>query len=273
MSTPSTTSYTPFDSDALGVFSGNTTLNYLIVGFLGLLLYDHTITLDRELQVDYPLVALSTYIELWYRGTSAHYTCLLAVYALVRIKHCCELNLTGPTDGHRKLFVWALGGFFVLALGCATASETLYGRYWHIVLYYEFLPGCWLDTNHSTIPTQWPMWAVFLSVEGVLMLLTAYKVISYRKELNPTITMLARDSLVYFIIIFASLASMLATDVAGDLFAFVKVPTQSITCIAVGRMMMNIRGLILDDPEHTTHLQTLEFAARTNSSSEIEEVV
>jgi len=41
----------------------------------------------------------------------------------------------------------------------------------------------------------------------------------------------------------------------------------------VGRMMMNICGLILDDPEHTTHLQTLEFAARTNSSSEIEEVV
>jgi len=45
----------------------------------------------------------STYIELRYRGTSAHYTCLLAVYALVRIKHCCELNLTGPTDGHRKV--------------------------------------------------------------------------------------------------------------------------------------------------------------------------
>jgi hypothetical protein len=29
----------------------------------------------------------------------------------------------------------------------------------------------------------------------------------------------------------------------------------------VGRMMMNIRGLVLDDPDHTTHLQTLQFAA------------
>jgi hypothetical protein len=39
----------------------------------------------------------------------------------------------------------------------------------------------------------------------------------------------------------------------------------------VGRMMMNIRGLILDDPEHTTHLQTLRFAHSANSGLEIEE--
>jgi hypothetical protein len=37
-------------------------------------------------------------------------------------------------------------------------------------------------------------------------------------------------------------------------------------------MMMNIRGLILDDPENTSHLQTLQFAVRRNSGSEIEEV-
>jgi hypothetical protein len=36
-------------------------------------------------------------------------------------------------------------------------------------------------------------------------------------------------------------------------------------------MMMNIRGLIMEDPEHTTHLQTLQFATRINASSEIEE--
>ena len=28
----------------------------------------------------------------------------------------------------------------------------------------------------------------------------------------------------------------------------------------VGRMMMNIRGLVLDDPGHTVRLQTLDFA-------------
>jgi hypothetical protein len=36
-------------------------------------------------------------------------------------------------------------------------------------------------------------------------------------------------------------------------------------------MMMNIRGLILDDPEHTTHLQTLQFVAPVNSDSEPED--
>jgi hypothetical protein len=35
-------------------------------------------------------------------------------------------------------------------------------------------------------------------------------------------------------------------------------------------MMMNIRGLIMADPEHTIHLQTLEFAARNIPGSEIE---
>jgi hypothetical protein len=34
-------------------------------------------------------------------------------------------------------------------------------------------------------------------------------------------------------------------------------------------MMMNIRGLILDDPEHTVHLYTLEFASYPNPGSEI----
>jgi len=35
--------------------------------------------------------------------------------------------------------------------------------------------------------------------------------------------------------------------------------------------MMNIRGLILDDPEHTMYLRTLEFDNRPDSGSEIEE--
>jgi hypothetical protein len=38
----------------------------------------------------------------------------------------------------------------------------------------------------------------------------------------------------------------------------------------VARMMMNIRGLILDDPEHTIYLQTFQFVAATKSDSGIE---
>ena len=44
----------------------------------------------------------------------------------------------------------------------------------------------------------------------------------------------------------------------------------------VRRMMMNIRGLIMEDPEHTTHLKTLQFnrstnSEETNTDAEIEE--
>lgn len=36
-------------------------------------------------------------------------------------------------------------------------------------------------------------------------------------------------------------------------------------------MMMNIRGLVVDDPVHTTHLQTLQFAAPPNASEAVSE--
>jgi hypothetical protein len=34
-------------------------------------------------------------------------------------------------------------------------------------------------------------------------------------------------------------------------------------------MMMNIRGLIIEDPEHTVHLQTLQFSTWSNADSEM----
>ena len=34
-------------------------------------------------------------------------------------------------------------------------------------------------------------------------------------------------------------------------------------------MMMNIRGLIMEDPEYTVHLQTLQFATQNNADLEM----
>jgi len=119
------------------------------------------------------------------------------------------------------------------------------------------------------------MWITFVLVESVLMIITSYKVISYRNETNRAVTLLARDSVIYFSIVFGCLVAILATSIRENfLVTFFKIPTQCISSIAVGRMMMNIRGLIMSDPEHTTHLRTLQFAAPANASSdsEIEEV-
>lgn len=38
----------------------------------------------------------------------------------------------------------------------------------------------------------------------------------------------------------------------------------------VGRMTMNIRGLIMDDPEHTIHLRTLQFNMQLEAESDAE---
>jgi hypothetical protein len=35
--------------------------------------------------------------------------------------------------------------------------------------------------------------------------------------------------------------------------------------------MMNIRGLVLDDPDHTVHVRTLQFAAQDISGTETDE--
>jgi hypothetical protein len=35
----------------------------------------------------------------------------------------------------------------------------------------------------------------------------------------------------------------------------------------VGRMMMNIRGLILDDPQHTVYLNSFQFVKESESES------
>jgi len=125
----------------------------------------------------------------------------------------------------------------------------------------------------SNVNNGWSAWVALLSLEGVLMLLMAHKLLSYRNQMNQTITMLARDSIVYFIVISVCLVLNIVSEVDPNILTYnLTLPTLCITSVAVGRMMMNIRGLILDDPEHTVHLRTLQFAAPSNSGSDVEEV-
>jgi len=50
MSVPSTTTYYPFDSGALQAFTATQGDNILNAAFITLLLYDHAITLDKEVE-------------------------------------------------------------------------------------------------------------------------------------------------------------------------------------------------------------------------------
>jgi len=138
-------------------------------------------------------------------------------------------------------------------------------------LFYEFMPCCGPSSNLNN--SHWSVqWIPALSLEVILILLTAYKVVStYRNHMNRTITVLARDSTIYFVMIFAGLTLTLAEGIVRFTSFRILLLTQCITSVAVGRMMMNIRGLILDDLKHTVHLQILEFLRHPNPGSETEE--
>jgi len=295
MAAPST-SYVPFDSDAPAVFSGTQITNYMQAGFLALLLYDHLITLDKEVEWiwtlrwrlpkvlfflnRYAITALlfipigipSFLFPLSISFCDFHFRLSLCM-PLVNMS-CAELLIimrVRSLYGHNKVITWSLCGLFVVAVAGGIASQVLFARSSAVYLYYQFLPGCWILTDAPTFP-QWHVWAVFLSLEGILMLLTAYKTFLYRKQINRTIFVLARDSIVYSTVVFVTNLIAVIGDLNFDIVWF-QFPGQCITSIAVGRMMMNIRGLVMDDPEHTGHMRTLQFAQRPSSSTKGKEVV
>jgi len=295
MSAPSTTSYYPFDSEAPTVFRYSQTNNYLGVAFITLLLYDHAITLDKEVEwvwtlrwrlpkivfflnryVICPLILLYSIPYFIFPASISfcnfydnylNYLPVLVfcVVQLLLVTRVCSLY------GNRKFLIWSLRALVAGAVVGGAVAEALYVRQWYAILYYKFLAGCWVTSTYLNHITEWPIWAALLFVEGVLMLLTAYKLFSYRNEMNQTVAILARDSIVYFMVIFACLIMEIVSTVDINFTIQVMTPAQCIASIAVGRMMMNIRGLIMEDPEHTVHLQTLQFAARTNAGSEVEE--
>jgi len=190
---------------------------------------------------------------------------VLCTVELLLVVRVCSLY------GNGKFAIWSLRGLVAGAVIGGVVIKTLNQRQFHVTLSYKFLPGCWVSSSHSHHIREWPIWTAFLSFEGVLMLLTAYKLLSYRNQMNHTVAILARDSIIYFVLIFVSIMMYMLPSVDTSFTIGFATPMQCIASVAVGRMMMNIRGLIMEDPEHTTHLQTLQFATRINASSEIEE--
>ncbi|KIM90137.1 hypothetical protein PILCRDRAFT_172884 [Piloderma croceum F 1598] len=288
--------YVPLDSTAPTIFSSTTKNNYVDVAFIMLMLYDHVITLDVEIELIWTLrLGLPKLIFLVNRylltsfmlmtGFSPSYkqfiplNCLckfmgsfltwLPIFTfsaaeLLMIIRVCSLY------GHRKPVVLVLSICFIFAVTSSAAMQVLFMRSFFSTLWYEHLPGCYIVFQGAFI--QWHAWVPALSLEGILMLLTACKVFSYRNDMNRTITVLARDSAIYFAILFVGIVLTVVDAVHNYIPVSPLLPTQCITSIAVGRMMMNIRGLILGDPEHTVHLaRTLEFASRHDSGLEVEE--
>jgi hypothetical protein len=291
----SPTSYYPFDSDAPSYFKATQISNCLDAAFLTLLLYDHVTTLDKEVQWIWTLqwrlpkiifivnryfftllLLLITIPEFIFPLpiSFCNFRQHLAIYLPFSLFSAAEILMlmrVSSLYGHRKLLTWSLGCFFGVAFVGSLVSQVLPSSAEQTILSYWSMPGCWSEDKNDGLIPQWPMWLSFLTVEVVLMLLTAYKLRSYCNEMSRTITVLARDSMAYFLVICACLAFILADDFDYVITFEVKIPAQCASSVAVGRMMMNLRGLVLDDPEHTVHLQTIQFAGRDRTGAEIDE--
>ncbi|KIM76582.1 hypothetical protein PILCRDRAFT_12636 [Piloderma croceum F 1598] len=246
----STNGHVPLDSNAPLTFIAVAKNNYVNVSFIMLVLYDHVITLDMEIKWIWTLRwGLPKIIFLINRYLLTSFILLgvitLTIYPVSPSVSIFHATNDGSPPEH--------------------ASQLL-----TVVLWYEFLPGCFISSDESFI--EWRVWVPTLSLEGILMLLMAWRIISYRNEMSHTITVVARDSAFYFVIMLVGIVLTVADQIHTFIPVAPLLPTQCITSIAVGRMMMNLRGLILDDPEHTVHLKTLEFTHRHGLSSEEQEV-
>jgi len=163
---------------------------------------------------------------------------------------------------HNKVILSFLTCLFTCQLAAVIVARVVDEKDMTPILYYESLPGCWYNVTESKSAALWrdASWIPFMCVDGILLVLTFAKAFSYRDHPNPTIKLLARDSLLYFIPMFASMVWDIVPIPSANL-GFQIIQPEWIACIAVSRMMLSIRSLVCNNPLSTqrTILSTIAF--------------
>jgi len=109
-----------------------------------------------------------------------------------------------------------------------------------------------------------------LIFETIILTLSIYRVVDLmagNRRCNATLRVLARDSLLYFLVIFvALLVSVIMLKVStGALGTLMVGPSNAISCVATGRMLLNMRQRQVpldedDEPEHGLTMTTFNDA-------------
>jgi len=147
--------------------------------------------------------------------------------------------------GHSKIWLSFLLCFFTFQFAAVIVGVVVNVKMETAVLSYQFIPGCWAHSE-SNLGRNYLWWIPFICFDGVLLILTLGKAFSYRDNFNPTIKLLAQDSIVYFAIISGCVLLTIVTWPHPSIS--VNIPAEWVVCIAVSRMMMNIRGLTFNNP-------------------------
>jgi len=165
------------------------------------------------------------------------------------------LALDGNSLGlARYLFIqllahWIIGGsFFAGFLLSRTRS----------IVGYDVFTGCLYDT-----PNWGPLaWVPLLVAESILAVLTVYKCRKYG-DFSPTIKILARDSVIYFISIAGMVMFNLCYSYKHKLISMtLSLPTAILTSIAASRLSMNIRAITVERGIAKLVQSTLSFSSR-----------
>jgi len=284
---PPASVYFPFDSEAPAVFRSATIDNYISTAFIVVMLYDHFLTLDKEIAwiwtlkwrlpkflflmnryVISPLIVLIGIVDFIFPITFSfcHVIINMAPWVAVLSFGIAEAVLilrVCALYGQRKLFVRLLIGLFAIEIISVIVNTSIQLKETRQIHYYEFLPGCWSNTTGSGIYSFWIPFTIF---DGIVMFLTLYKVFPLRDSRSPAVSLLARDSVVYFVILFSALVVNEVVYKLGIPYNLM-LPAECIACASISRMMMNIRGLVMDDPGHTAYLQSLSFHLSTTGDS------
>jgi len=283
MHVPLPSDYLPYDANEPANYRDIRRGGSIYLAFMTIMVYDHLITFDIEVERIWSLkwrlpkflflinryVAPSLIIMTGF-ANSIFPVLFSFCNFLMHFKHWTMILALGTSGlillirvaalyGHSEIMLRFLVGLFVcqmvtvIVITCIIIKETT------PILVYEFFPGCYAIAPDNSYSFYIP----FVIFDGILLILSTFKVFAYfRQELNPTVRLLARDSIVYFVIMFAAiLADVIIITLGASLI--ISIPPESIACIAVSRMMLNIRGLVFDDPHGTAgvNLTTLQFDA------------
>ncbi|RDB16253.1 hypothetical protein Hypma_003020 [Hypsizygus marmoreus] len=135
-----------------------------------------------------------------------------------------------------SLTAWVTLAFFVLS-GTTTLPQS------------ELFTGCLFSAPSYFFAA----WIPPVAFESVIIVLTLFRTFRYA-SVPRALHVLARDSIVYFVIVFLMLIANLfiARFGAGFLGALLIVPCSVVACVAAARMTMNIREFTMSDTVEVT---------------------
>ncbi|GAW04755.1 hypothetical protein LENED_006562 [Lentinula edodes] len=151
------------------------------------------------------------------------------------------------------------------------SSKIMFKEYWTLPYWFIYCINVILVpcVNHGSSQNYRHFWSQY--IHRLYIRCSWYSManlVLVQVERIPTFQLLARDSLIYFLLMFSLLLANLFIFRFGQGFlgALLLVPSTIVACISAGRMMMNLRSLSLA-PGATEFLDmdTIDWQADTNT--------